>query len=667
MSNQDPESPQAFASLIRNSILKGFSIPLGILVFFVFAPAWLNHNLHSSVEENIAKATSLSFAEKAQRIDEYRSIDFAQVCANTPNRLEPLHHQLEEAGICGQFLRLQWGLWLSILLVVILTGVTIATFVLTRRARASRADLIASYRLGWRLSTAAAMTKVLLLTPLLAYGTFELTTIAFERFFPKLILLIVIGGLVALWRSIRILIKPVPMEFDVPMARAITSAEAPRLWSDIRAAASRLGTAAPDHIVVGMENNFYVTELAVKLRTGRTEGRTLYLSLPLMQQLSPTEVLAIIGHELGHFRGDDTRITREFYPLRFRANATLAAMAQSGWVGWTNVHALLFFRWSFGSVEQALSRERELDADRAAAELTSPTIIAQALVKLQVFNEAFFRNVAKGKGDPYSISLPSYVRDQLVSENEFWTRLFDKTVSHPLDSHPSLRARLESLEQPTNIEQAISIATEVTESASNLWLEGSDALFSDIIKEATEQISRFRTTQADYTTTEGKHILDQHFPEVRLKTRTSSLWIKIGFCALGILISVILIVVVNGWELKTLMAAFALICGFPAILQWRRHRSGEFVLRPDSLSYTGWSRPLVFTEVKQVTWQSNYNSITLTFHLKKSARGIAKYSPLAWIHTRTVSLAVGSIAGKQQETLQTICRYFTRTIPGSPA
>jgi hypothetical protein len=68
----------------------------------------------------------------------------------------------------------------------------------------------------------------------------------------------------------------------------------------------------------------------------------------------------------------------------------------------------------------------------------------------------------------------------------------------------------------------------------------------------------------------------------------------------------------------------------------------------------------------QVSGRGYWSSkpITLTFHLQKSARGIAKYSPLAWIRTRTVSLAVGSIAGKQQENLQTICRYFTRSIPG---
>ena len=46
-----------------------------------------------------------------------------------------------------------------------------AAAVKTERKR--RADLIAAYHLGWRLSIGAALTKVLLLTPLLADGSSE--------------------------------------------------------------------------------------------------------------------------------------------------------------------------------------------------------------------------------------------------------------------------------------------------------------------------------------------------------------------------------------------------------------------------------------------------------------------------------------------------------------
>jgi Zn-dependent protease with chaperone function len=504
------------------------------------------------------------------------------------------------------------------------------------------------------------MAKTLLLIPLLAYGTFELTTLAFERFFPKLIILIVLGGLIALWRSISTLLKSVPMEFSAPMARAVTPAEAPRLWDEIRAAALRVGTAPPDHVMLGMENNFYVTELAVNYQGGRTAGRTLYLSLPLMQQLTAGEVLAIIGHELGHFRGDDTAITREFYPLRFKAGATLHAMAEAGWVGWASLHSLLFFHGSFARTEQTMSRERELVADKVAADLTSPAVMGSALTKIHVFAEAFLRTLRGGAANPFTVPLAGYVRDQLVHETDFWRELFEQKSPHPLDSHPALRVRLQALGQPVDPEFAKVVATTAGDSAHAQWLAGRDELFTGIQAEALEAIGRVRATTADYATAEGKQLLDQHFPEIRWKTRPSALWLRLIGCGLGVAISLVVLFAIDGAELKLMMLGFALICGWPMVVQWRRHHRGEFVLRADGISYTGWKRMLPFAEVANVTGRSEYGSITLTFYLQALRPGIWRYSPFGWISTRTVSLALGLIPGKQEVTAETIVRYLSR-------
>lgn len=661
MSDSNAETPEDFAGQIRNALLKGFIIPVAVLIFFAAAPAWLNHNLHESVAQAIDRSEA-SASEKAQRHEAYARVDFAEVCGANREGLDQLRANLEENDLCGQFHRLQWGLWLSVLLVAIMTGSVLATFFLNRRARRSPADLIAAYRSAWRVSIAAAVAKTLLLIPLLAYGTFELTTLAFERFLPKLILLIVVGGLIALWRSISTLLKEVPLEFAAPMARAVTAADARRLWDDIRAAALRLGTTAPDHVLIGMENNFYVTELAVNHGGGRATGRTLYLSLPLMQQLTPGEVLAIIGHELGHFRGADTAITREFYPLRLKASATLTAMAEAGWVGWSSLHSLLFFHGSFAQTEQAMSRERELLADRVAAELTSPVIMASALTKIHVFGEAFLRTLKGGAANPFTVPLTSYVRSQLVGETEFWRGLFEQKAPHPLDSHPALRVRLAALGQPVDPEHAKAVATTEGDTAYAHWLAGRDELFAGIQAEALEGIGRVRAASADYATAEGKQLLDQHFPEVRWKIRTSGLWVRIAACGLGVAVSLLLLFVLEGVGLKLMMVGFALICAYPMVLQWRRHRGGEFVLRADGLSYTGWLRPLVFADVTTISTRSEYGSITLTFHLHTKQAGRWRYSPFNWIHTRTVEFALGLIPGKQQATLETIVRYFTRQV-----
>ena len=660
MAKVDPESPQAFAKHVRNALLKGFAIPVGVLVFYALAAGWLNHNLHARVAADIANASTLSAATKAQRIAAFDRIDFAVVCGATPAGFEQIRANLEQAGICGQFLRLRWGLWLSILLVAILSGVTLATFRLNQRARLSRDQLISSYRVAWHLSIAAALAKLVLLIPLLAYGCFELTTLASGQYFPKLILVVIIGGVMGLWGGIKVLLKPVPLEFNVAMARAVTTDEAPQLWADVRGAATRMGTAPPDHILVGMEHNFYVTELAVKHRGGRAEGRTLYLSHPLLQQLAPDEVMAIIGHELGHFRGDDTRITREFYPLRFKANATLHAMAASGWVGWTSLHALLFFHWSFSRTEQAMSRERELVADRAAADLTSSTIMGRALVKVQVFAEAFNRTLTRKTGNPFAVPLAAFVKEELVPRAEFWTQLFEQKAAHPLDSHPALRVRLEALGQPADPALAITIATAETAAAYARWFAGRDDLFAGIMEEALNLVSRVRTQTADYSTQEGKELLERSFPEVRWPARASGLWMKLVLCALGVLFALAFFVVSDGWGVKSGWGLLGTLFATPAVLQWRRHHGGVFTLRVDSLNYTGWRRPLLFADIARISAVQKPGAITLTFHLKAAAPGIWTFSPFGWIRTKTVALPLGMIPGKQQATLQTIHRYLAR-------
>src|SRR6185436_17626578 len=103
-----------------------------------------------------------------------------------------------------------------------------------------------------------------------------------------------ICGLGAIAASIKILLKKVPLKMEEPIAREVSPADAPELWSAVREAAARLQISPPDHIIVGMQLNFYVTEFAVLHGFGAVEGKTLFLSYPLMKQLSRDEIVAII-------------------------------------------------------------------------------------------------------------------------------------------------------------------------------------------------------------------------------------------------------------------------------------------------------------------------------------------------------------------------------------
>ncbi|HLP76066.1 MAG TPA: M48 family metalloprotease [Candidatus Paceibacterota bacterium] len=361
-------------SIRLQSLAKSLILPVLVLIFFLAAIPWYGSKIRSVIVGQIQSSSEIPFTEKAARVEFIERVDFTKVCLQTPPPdLQILRAGLDEAGITTTFKRLQWGRYLSFALVGMLGLATVFLALLNKQASQSQDALIRCYRLGWKIAMSAALAKVILLIPLLTYGSFELTVLLADRYYPKLLIVIVLGGIIALWHSASILLRKIPLEFQEPMAREITPEQAPALWEAVREAAARLQTAPPDSILIGMQLNFYVTELTVKHEFGQVNGRTLFLSFPLLKQLSREEVLAIIGHELGHFIGADTRLTREFFPMRLKVDATMMTLAKSGWVAWPSSYFLHFFSWCFGETEQTTSRKRELLADSKAAEMSHVT------------------------------------------------------------------------------------------------------------------------------------------------------------------------------------------------------------------------------------------------------------------------------------------------------
>jgi Zn-dependent protease with chaperone function len=657
-------------SQLRRSFLKSLILPILLLGFFAVAPTWLNHKLHEGVNQGIEADPQLGFIEKAERKDAFDRIDFQRVAFEAPSEFSGLHARMRESGVVGQFQRLRWALHLSLVLAGLLLAAICGTWWLNRKAGRSRDALIHAYRDAWRLTVSASLLKVLLLSPLLAYAIFELTTLAADRYFPQAIIAVAIGGLLMLWRGATILLRKVPLEFEETMARSVTAAEAPELWAAVREAAARLRTDPPDHVLVGMQLNFYVTELAVKHDGGRVEGRTLFLSQPMLRQLSTEEVVAIVGHELGHFIGEDTRITREFYPFRFKAHATLFALAQSGWVGWPSLHVLNFFHWSFGASEQAMSREREFAADRVAAELTSPAVAARALVRFHLVNEAYALGITGEGGrrldNPLDAPLSGFIRERLLPDSAFWERLLKQTTPHPLDSHPPLRDRLAGLGQSVDIEALKAQAVADGETAYDRWLVAHADLFAEQTRKAAQNVEKVRAQldikQADYGTSEGRALLERHFPEVKWRTRSFPVWLCLFACGVFGLAALAFVITGEPVWLKAIFGLVGAIIAAIAIGCWRRHHGGEFTLRADSLSYTGWKRPLRFADVERVALSNTNGSLSITFVLKAKAPMIYRYSPSNWTR-KSVAVGLSWIKGKQPQVAETIYRYYTREIP----
>jgi Zn-dependent protease with chaperone function len=243
------------------------------------------------------------------------------------------------------------------------------------------------------------------------------------------------------------------------LGQAVTRDEEPELWGLVESVAQRLGSLQPKNIVIGLEPNFYATSADVVVRPGQIThpDETLYLSLPLMRTLSREELTAVIGHELAHFRGEDTRFSLEFYPIYAGTARALEALHNETRAGarglamMPGIAILSFFIEQFATAERGLGRARELEADQAGASVSSPAALATALLKIGAFTRLWNPAVAEmietlRDNQPVTNISSRYAELAALSgSTEIIEDVAAAKTAHPTDTHPPTGVRIEAL------------------------------------------------------------------------------------------------------------------------------------------------------------------------------------------------------------------------------
>ncbi|HSF93617.1 MAG TPA: M48 family metalloprotease [Thermohalobaculum sp.] len=257
---------------------------------------------------------------------------------------------------------------------------------------------------------------------------------------------------------------------------AIKRSTSPRLWALVDDLAARLGADPPDAIVIGLEPTFWVVSGKVRasgtnLPTRLIEGRTLFVSLPLMRVLADEEFRAIIAHELGHFRGRDTEYSARFIPAYQALEGAetgfddAAEIGGSGppiavvlaWIARMPARALLaMLHAAFHGNVQRISRFREYEADAAAAEVADPRAVATSLFKIPLYSR-LWDNLIEDHINRIRRKLPTapelgtffgdmarlmVTPDLAVALREY---ALEARSEHPFDSHPSSYNRVSNL------------------------------------------------------------------------------------------------------------------------------------------------------------------------------------------------------------------------------
>lgn len=234
----------------------------------------------------------------------------------------------------------------------------------------------------------------------------------------------------------------------------------PNAWGFIETLAKEVGTKPPDHIVVGLDPTFFVTEAPVNCIDGTLKGRTLFLSLPFCRVLHRKELAAVVGHEFGHFVGMDTMFSRWFFPIYRGASDTVHTLSAN--IGGENngLHSITlmpplfvmsFFLSSFARLENGLSRERELAADKVGALIGGSESMITSLVKIHAYSKIwdYTREQMKQaiQGGKVLVNASAHIAAVAgILPDETFKEDLDKTRPiHPTDTHPSLATRLSSL------------------------------------------------------------------------------------------------------------------------------------------------------------------------------------------------------------------------------
>ena len=251
-----------------------------------------------------------------------------------------------------------------------------------------------------------------------------------------LILTLALGR--ALWAA------RIPKDLD-PDGIAISPDDQPRLWEEVRAIATTVGTRAPDEIRLVAEVNAAVTEESRWL--GLVGGRrVMYVGAPLMMGLTTQQLRAVLAHELGHFSHRHMALK----PIAYRGQMSLGSIAAR--LGRDTLTGKVFAAYGrlYLRLTQSVSRRQEVEADAWSARVAGRTASAQAMRELAPLSALWHflleRHAFVVDGvrpldlfDGYGRLLDSPQRRREMDEMR---RELPVEVSDPYDSHPPLAARI---------------------------------------------------------------------------------------------------------------------------------------------------------------------------------------------------------------------------------
>ena len=358
---------------------------------------------------------------------------------------------------CGEFLRVYYVHLASLISGIISISLVILLIISSVISKNNRKLIALIFPLLIPFTIFITAIQVLIQGIIFTYGIYVL-----ESYYLGMVHFILIGGagLAAGAAALNILSSMTDVNTAAKVSVIGKEIEKDNsLWNLVNSIAKKVNANQPNNIVVGLEPGFYITaaKLTILNEKKTITGETLYLSLPLIRLYSQEELSAIIGHELAHFKGEDTQYSLKFYPVYRGLQSALDNTSQSQSI--VSAPGLIFLNSIlslFSSSVAKISRERELTADQLGIQAGGKDGLAYSLLKLVIFEQSwntvlkdaidecnqgkFIRNLSKAfmnntKFDLLNASIEKTLED-----------IGNVSTPHPTDSHPPIIERLKQCE-----------------------------------------------------------------------------------------------------------------------------------------------------------------------------------------------------------------------------
>ncbi|MEW6280198.1 MAG: M48 family metalloprotease [Candidatus Eremiobacterota bacterium] len=236
-----------------------------------------------------------------------------------------------------------------------------------------------------------------------------------------------------------------PPEQDIPGVR-LERQDQPEFFGWLDAMAARVDAPPVDLVILNEQLNAYASERKVKGEWTRTVG----IGVPMLELAEQDELAAVMAHELGHLRHQDSR-SAWVHRTAYNWASLASRMGGQGML-------VRFARWyvpRFWLYADVLSREREKAADEASLRVVPASVQAEQLIRVTVLGHLYdaallegLNRLARDGGaasvDPVRVVLdevrmmaPERIQEtyrECLEEEPNWT-----------DSHPVLSVRLSDL------------------------------------------------------------------------------------------------------------------------------------------------------------------------------------------------------------------------------